>query len=67
MLSKLVTVAVVAAVVAVVIDSIPDIKRYLEIRDMLVPQARGTGASCTSTAWRRTYWTPCASAPAAAG
>ncbi len=44
MLSRLVMVAVAAAVVAVVIDSIPDIKRYLEIRDMLVPHARGTGA-----------------------
>jgi hypothetical protein len=35
MLSTLVKVAVVAAVVAVIVDSIPDIKRYLEIRDML--------------------------------
>jgi hypothetical protein len=37
MLSRLVAAAVVVAVVAVVVDSIPDIKRYLEIRDMLVP------------------------------
>jgi len=36
MLSTLVKVAVVAVVVAVIIESLPDIKRYLEIRDMLV-------------------------------
>ena len=34
MLSTLVKVAVVAAVVALIIESLPDIKRYLEIRDM---------------------------------
>ena len=34
MLSKLVTAAVIAAVLAVVISSLPEIKRYLEIRDM---------------------------------
>jgi len=34
MLSRLVTAAVIAAVLVVVIDSLPDIKRYLEIRDM---------------------------------
>jgi hypothetical protein len=34
MLSRLLVVAVVAAVVVLVIDSLPDIKRYLEIRDM---------------------------------
>ena len=34
MLSKLVTVAIIAVVLAVVIDSLPDIKRYFEIRDM---------------------------------
>jgi hypothetical protein len=34
MLSRLVKVAVIAAVLAVIIDSLPDIKRYLEIRDM---------------------------------
>jgi hypothetical protein len=34
MIGKLVTAAVVVAVVAVVVDSIPDIKRYLEIREM---------------------------------
>ena len=37
MLSKLVTVAIIAVVLVVVIDSLPDIKRYLEIRDMLGP------------------------------
>jgi uncharacterized protein DUF6893 len=36
MLSTLVKVAIVAAVVTVIIESLPDIKRYLEIRDMLV-------------------------------
>jgi hypothetical protein len=36
MLSRLVMVAVVAAVVVLIVDSLPDIKRYLEIRDMLV-------------------------------
>jgi hypothetical protein len=34
MLSTLIKLAVVAAVVAVVVQSIPDIKRYLELRDM---------------------------------
>ena len=34
MLSRLVTVAIIAVVLAVVIDSLPDIRRYLEIRDM---------------------------------
>jgi hypothetical protein len=38
MLSRLVKVAIIAGVLALVIDSLPDIKRYLEIRDML-----GTG------------------------
>jgi len=38
MLSRLFTVAVIAVVLVIVIDSLPDIKRYLEIRDML-----GTG------------------------
>ena len=36
MVSRLVKAAVVAAVLALVIESLPDIKRYLEIRDMLV-------------------------------
>ena len=35
MLSRLVTVAIIAVVLVIVIDSLPDIKRYLEIRDML--------------------------------
>ena len=35
MLSRLVMAAVVAAVVVLIVDSLPDIKRYLEIRDML--------------------------------
>jgi hypothetical protein len=34
MVSKLVKAVVIAAVIAVVIDSLPDIKRYLEIREM---------------------------------
>ena len=40
MLSRLVKAAIIAAVLAVVIDSLPDIKRYLEIRDMLGPTAQ---------------------------
>lgn len=35
MLLTLVKLAVVVAVVTVVVESLPDIKRYLEIRDML--------------------------------
>jgi hypothetical protein len=35
MLSTLVKLAIVVAVVAVIIESLPDIKRYREIRDML--------------------------------
>ena len=34
MLSKLIKAAVIAAILAVVIDSLPDIKRYLELREM---------------------------------
>ena len=34
MLSTLVKVAVVAAVVTLIVHSIPEIKRYLKIRDM---------------------------------
>ena len=34
MLSKLVMAAVIVGVLALVIDSLPEIKRYLEIRDM---------------------------------
>jgi hypothetical protein len=34
MLSRLVKVAVAAVVVAAIVQSLPDIKRYLEIRDM---------------------------------
>lgn len=34
MISRLIKAAVVAAVLAVVVQSIPDIKRYLELRDM---------------------------------
>jgi len=34
MVSRLVKAIVIAAVIAVVIDSLPDIKRYLEIREM---------------------------------
>ncbi len=42
MLSTLVKVAIVVAVVALIVDSIPDIKRYLEIRDMLGLGAPGS-------------------------
>jgi hypothetical protein len=34
MISRLVTAVVIVTVIAVVIDSLPDIKRYLEIRAM---------------------------------
>ena len=34
MVSRLVKAVVIAAAIAVVIDSLPDIKRYLEIREM---------------------------------
>jgi hypothetical protein len=34
MLSRLIKAAVIAAVIAVMVDSLPDIKRYLEIREM---------------------------------
>jgi hypothetical protein len=34
MLGRIITAVAIAAVVAVVIDSLPDIKRYLEIREM---------------------------------
>jgi hypothetical protein len=34
MVSRLVKAAIIAAVLAMVVDSLPDIKRYLEIRDM---------------------------------
>jgi len=41
MLSRLVKAAVIAGILALVIDSLPDIKRYLEIREMLGPHAPG--------------------------
>jgi hypothetical protein len=34
MLTRLIKAVVVAALLAMVIDSLPDIKRYLEIREM---------------------------------
>jgi hypothetical protein len=34
MLTRLIQAAVIAAVLAMVIESLPDIKRYLEIREM---------------------------------
>jgi len=34
MVSRLIKAAVVAAIVAAVISSLPDIKRYLELREM---------------------------------
>jgi hypothetical protein len=39
MLSRLVKAVIIAGVLALVIDSLQDIKRYLEIRDMLGPRA----------------------------
>jgi hypothetical protein len=39
MLTRLVKAAIIAGVLALIIDSLPDIKRYLEIRDMLGPRA----------------------------
>jgi hypothetical protein len=33
-MSRLIKAVVVAAILAVVIDSLPDIKRYLELREM---------------------------------
>jgi len=34
MISKLIKAAVVAAVLVVIVQSVPDMKRYLELRDM---------------------------------
>lgn len=34
MISKLIKAAVLAAVLAVIVQSVPDLKRYLELRDM---------------------------------
>jgi hypothetical protein len=34
MISKLIKAAVVAAILAVIVQSVPDVKRYLELRDM---------------------------------
>jgi hypothetical protein len=34
MVSRLIKLAVLALVIAVIVQSLPDIKRYLEIRDM---------------------------------
>ena len=34
MISKLIKAAVLAAVLAAIVQSIPDVKRYLELRDM---------------------------------
>ena len=41
MVSRLVKAAIIAAVLAMVIESLPDIKRYLEIREMLGPRTPG--------------------------
>ena len=41
MLTRLIKAALIAALLALVIDSLPDIKRYLEIREMLGPRAQG--------------------------
>jgi hypothetical protein len=35
MLERLIKAALIAAVLALVVDSLPDVKRYLEIREML--------------------------------
>jgi hypothetical protein len=40
MLSRLVKAVVIAGVLALIIDSLQDIRRYLEIRDMLGPGRR---------------------------
>ena len=34
MISKLIKAAVLAAVLTVIVQSLPDVKRYLELRDM---------------------------------
>jgi len=34
MISKIIKAAVVAAILAMIVQSIPDIQRYLELRDM---------------------------------
>lgn len=34
MISTLIKAAVVAAILAVIVQSVPDVKRYLELRDM---------------------------------
>jgi hypothetical protein len=34
MLTRLIKAAIIAALLAMVVDSLPDIKRYLEIREM---------------------------------
>ncbi len=34
MISKLIKAAVLAAVLAIIVQSLPDIKRYLELREM---------------------------------
>jgi hypothetical protein len=34
MVSRLIKAAVLAVIIAVIVQSLPDIKRYLEIRDM---------------------------------
>jgi hypothetical protein len=34
MISRLIKAAVLAAVIAVIVQSVPDVKRYLELRDM---------------------------------
>ena len=40
MLSRLIKAALIAAVLALVIESLPDIKRYLELREMLLTSRR---------------------------
>jgi hypothetical protein len=41
MISRLIKAAIIAAVLALVIESLPDMKRYLEIREMLFHSHRG--------------------------
>ena len=41
MISRLIKAAIIAAVLALVIESLPDMKRYLEIREMLFHAPEG--------------------------
>lgn len=41
MISRLIKAAIIAAVLALVIESLPDLKRYLELREMLSRLTQG--------------------------